>query len=70
MYEKGKCLFYLYATVKSEIRICLNKHETGLVVTEPLHRGSLATILFRERITKALASLREQSDWPVLLLFA
>ena len=25
------CLFYLYATAKSEIQICSNKHETGLV---------------------------------------
>ena len=24
--------FYLYATVKSEIHICSNKHETGLVL--------------------------------------
>ena len=24
-------LFYLYATAKSEIQICSNKHETGLV---------------------------------------
>ena len=32
MYEKAKiCLFYLYATAKSEIQICSNKHETGLV---------------------------------------
>ena len=29
MYEKSKiCLFYLYATAKSEIQICSNKHET------------------------------------------
>ena len=26
------CMFYLYATAKSEIHICSNKHETGLVV--------------------------------------
>ena len=25
------CLFYLYATAKSEIQICSNKHETCLV---------------------------------------
>ena len=25
-------LFYLYATAESEIHICLNKHETGLIV--------------------------------------
>ena len=27
------CLFYLYATARSEIQICSNKHETGLVFT-------------------------------------
>ena len=25
------CLFYLHANAKSEIQICSNKHETGLV---------------------------------------
>ena len=30
------CLFYLYATAKSEIHICSNKHETRLVHTEAL----------------------------------
>ena len=25
------CLFYLYTTAKSEIQICSNEHETGLV---------------------------------------
>ena len=25
------CVFYIYATAKSEIQICSNKHETGLV---------------------------------------
>ena len=29
--RKQKCLIYLYATAKSEIHICSNKHETGLV---------------------------------------
>ena len=29
--KKQICLFYLYATAKSEIQICSNKHETGLV---------------------------------------
>ena len=35
MHEKAKfvCLFYLYAIAKSEIQICSNKHETGLVYT-------------------------------------
>ena len=29
MHDKSKiCLFYLYATAKSEIQICSNKHET------------------------------------------
>ena len=28
---KNQNLFYLYATAKSEIQICSNKHETGLV---------------------------------------
>ena len=63
-------LFYLYATAKSEIRICSNKHETGLVVTETSRQGSLAIILFRVQITKALASLREYAGWPVPLLLA
>ena len=58
MYEKGKYLFYLYATAKSEICICSIKHETGLVVTDTLYWGSLAIIPFREQLTKALASLR------------
>ena len=32
MHEKAKfCLFYLYATAKSGIQICSNKHETDLV---------------------------------------
>ena len=31
LHEKSKmCLFYLYATTKSENQICSNKHETGL----------------------------------------
>ena len=29
--KKQNCLFHLYATAKSEIQICSNKHETGLV---------------------------------------
>ena len=29
--KKQMGLFYLYATTKSEIQICSNKHETGLV---------------------------------------
>ena len=29
--RKQNALFYLYATTKSEIQICSNKHETGLV---------------------------------------
>ena len=28
---KKQNVFYLYATAKSEIQICSNKHETGLV---------------------------------------
>ena len=31
MHEQAIFLFYLYATAKSEIQICSNKHETGLV---------------------------------------
>ena len=30
MHEKA--MFYLYKTEKSEIQICSNKHETGLVL--------------------------------------
>ena len=29
--KHNMCLFYLNATAKSEIQICSNKHETGLV---------------------------------------
>ena len=36
------CLFYLYANAKSEIQICKNKHETGLVY--PLLFCDLSTI--------------------------
>ena len=30
--ESKRYLFYLHATLKNEIHICSNKHETGLVV--------------------------------------
>ena len=30
--KKQNVLFYLYATAKSEFKICSNKHETGLVL--------------------------------------
>ena len=37
---KGKiCLFYLYVTAKSEIQICTNKHETGLVDSQESERN-------------------------------
>ena len=32
--KNEKLLFYLHATSKNEIHICLNKHETGLVICE------------------------------------
>ena len=36
MHAKRKtCLFYLYATAKSEIQICSNKDETGRVYHTP-----------------------------------
>ena len=32
MHEKAK-FFFLYETAKNEIKICSNKHETGLILT-------------------------------------
>ena len=32
MYEKAKCVLYLYAAAKNENQICSYKHETGLAL--------------------------------------
>ena len=44
--KKKICLFYLYATAKSEIQICLNKHETGLVLPFDVVRGPVQGFVF------------------------
>ena len=33
------CLFYLYPTARSEIQICSNKHEIGLVMLYKMTHG-------------------------------
>ena len=48
--ESKICLFCLYATTKSEINICSNKHETGLVV---LHFCAIVSF-FSKRAMEAL----------------
>ena len=44
--ESNICLFYSYATAKSDIHICSNKHETGLVVCTNLYAECYSISIF------------------------